>query len=138
MMLMMSDQEVWAPPPSLAHLPRAQWPVISPYAWNLRDLPPPAPDAPTVLSTFSCGGGSSMGYKLAGCRMLGAVDIDPRMMALYVDNLHPPVHLIGVTEWLRTPDRVCRGNPTGPLRADVLPWVLVRGTGEGSEVCEGG
>lgn len=104
MLMMMSDQEVWAPPPSLAHLPRAQWPQISPYAWNLRDLPPPAPDAPTVLSTFSCGGGSSMGYKLAGCRMLGAVDIDPRMMALYVDNLHPPVHMIGsITEVAENP-----------------------------------
>ncbi len=32
-----------------------------------------------------------MGYKLAGCRVLGGVEIDPRMSALYVAN-HAPQH----------------------------------------------
>lgn len=85
----------YPPPPALASLSIEDWPAVSPFAWTLRDMLPAPPDAPTVLSTFSCGGGSSMGYKLAGCRVIGAVDIDPRMMGLYVENLHPPEHLVG-------------------------------------------
>lgn len=55
--------------------------------WTLADLAEPAADAPTVLSTFSCGGGSSMGYKLAGCRVVGAVDIDPVVIDIYERNM---------------------------------------------------
>lgn len=32
-----------------------------------------------VFSCFSCGGGSSMGYKRAGFEVLGNCEIDPRM-----------------------------------------------------------
>ena len=32
-----------------------------------------------VFSCFACGGGSTMGYKLAGCEVLGCCEIDPRM-----------------------------------------------------------
>lgn len=46
-----------------------------------------------------------MGYKLAGFRVLGGVDIDPDMMALYRDN-HRPQHsyLMGVAEFAAIPD----------------------------------
>jgi len=46
-----------------------------------------------------------MGYKLAGFRVLGGVDIDPDMMALYRDN-HKPQHsyLMGVAEFAAIPD----------------------------------
>lgn len=57
-------------------------------AWSLAELP--AADGPTVMSTFACGGGSSMGYKLAGCRIVAANDIDPKMAERYCANLHPP------------------------------------------------
>jgi DNA (cytosine-5)-methyltransferase 1 len=43
----------------------------------------------TAFSTFHCGGGSTMGYKLAGFQVLGGVEIDPRMSAIYVAN-HAP------------------------------------------------
>jgi len=42
-----------------------------------------------VFTCFHCGGGSSMGYKLAGFNVLGGVEIDPKMMALYRANLKP-------------------------------------------------
>jgi DNA (cytosine-5)-methyltransferase 1 len=61
-------------------------------AWKLADLPKPT--GPSVLSCFHCGGGSSMGYKLAGCNVLGGVEIDRKMMALYRANLHPVVSFL--------------------------------------------
>lgn len=61
-----------------------------PWKWWLRDLKPPMEDAPTVFSTFACGGGSSMGYKRAGFRVVGNCEIDPKIAAVYEANLHPP------------------------------------------------
>ena len=64
--------------------------VVSNFSWKwyLRDLLPP--DKPVkVLSTFSCGGGSTMGYKRAGFRVLGNVEIDKAINAMYVKNHHP-------------------------------------------------
>ena len=66
---------------------------------------PPADDAPTVFSCFHCGGGSTMGYKLAGCRVLGGVEIDPAMMAVYRANHHPEhSYLMGVGDFVKIPD----------------------------------
>ena len=42
-----------------------------------------------VMSTFACGGGSSMGYKRAGCEVNAANDIDPEMAWHYCHNLKP-------------------------------------------------
>lgn len=56
--------------------------------WNLSDLPANL-TGPRVMTTFSCGGGSSMGYKLAGCNVVAANDIDPEMKWHYVENLKP-------------------------------------------------
>ena len=42
------------------------------------------------MSTFACGGGSSMGYKRAGCTIVAANDIDPEMAWHYKQNLKPP------------------------------------------------
>ena len=63
--------------------------TVYPWKWNLADLPEPAADAPTAFSCFSCGGGSTMGYKRAGFRVLGNVEIDPAMFAMYMRNHHP-------------------------------------------------
>ena len=46
----------------------------------------------TVFSTFSCGGGSSMGYKRAGFKVLGNVEIDPKINKMYVANNHPEIN----------------------------------------------
>jgi DNA (cytosine-5)-methyltransferase 1 len=42
-----------------------------------------------VFGTFICGGGSSMGYKLAGYHHLGGVELDPGVAATYKQNHHP-------------------------------------------------
>jgi len=63
-----------------------------PYQWTLADGYP-APGVPhhgtTVFSTFACGGGSTMGYKLAGYDVIGCNEIDPQMMAIYRANHRP-------------------------------------------------
>lgn len=59
------------------------------WKWYLSELPEPKQDAPTVFSCFSCGGGSTMGYKRNGFRVLGNVEIDPAMNKIYVANNHP-------------------------------------------------
>lgn len=65
-----------------------------PWEWRLADLPEPAEDAPAVFSTFACGGGSSMGYKRAGYRVLGNCEIDPKIAAVYAANLHPAMSYV--------------------------------------------
>lgn len=59
------------------------------YLWNLSDLANVKPNGCKVFSTFSCGGGSTMGYKLAGYELIGNLEIDPKKNAAYVKNQHP-------------------------------------------------
>lgn len=59
------------------------------YNWSKSDYP--KSHGKTVFSTFACGGGSTMGYKLAGYDVLAANDIDPKMEVIYKEN-HNPKH----------------------------------------------
>lgn len=45
------------------------------YKWNLKDANFPK-DKGKVFSCFACGGGSTMGYKLAGFDVIGCNEID--------------------------------------------------------------
>jgi DNA (cytosine-5)-methyltransferase 1 len=58
-------------------------------AWNLTDLAAIPKNGLNVMSTFACGGGSSMGYKRAGCEVIAANDIDPEMAWHYKLNINP-------------------------------------------------
>lgn len=60
-------------------------------AWSLSDLKDVQSNGVKVMSTFACGGGSTMGYKRAGCEVIGANDIDPEMAYHYKLN-HNPKH----------------------------------------------
>lgn len=61
-----------------------------PYTpWYLSDLKNIPSNGLKVMSTFSCGGGSSLGYKLAGCDVIAANDIDQTMRWHYERNLQP-------------------------------------------------
>lgn len=61
------------------------------HAWFLTDLKNVPQNGVKVMTTFSCGGGSSMGYKLAGCDVIAANDIDKEMAYHYKLN-HNPTH----------------------------------------------
>ena len=65
------------------------------YKWNLSDgYPAPGIEKHglKVFGTFICGGGSTMGYKLAGFDHLGGVEIDPQVADIYKAN-HSPKYL---------------------------------------------
>jgi DNA (cytosine-5)-methyltransferase 1 len=72
--------------------------------WKLTDLEDVPKNGLKVMSCFHCGGGSTMGYKLAGYEVLGGVEIDPEMMKVYRAN-HNPKHsfLMGVEEFNKLP-----------------------------------
>lgn len=59
------------------------------YIWNLEDLKRIKKNGLKVFSCFSCGGGSTMGYKLAEFEVIGNNEIDPKMNEVYVKNNHP-------------------------------------------------
>ena len=68
---------------------------LFPYKWNLSNGYPSAniqKNNYNVFGTFICGGGSTMGYKLAGFNHLGGVEIDTPIADIYKTN-HNPKHL---------------------------------------------
>lgn len=58
------------------------------YNWNLKDAVF-TKDKGKVFSCFACGGGSTMGYKLAGFDVIGHNDIDKKMIEVYKENHNP-------------------------------------------------
>ena len=59
-----------------------------PYKWTLAEANF-TKDKGKVFSCFACGGGSTMGYKLAGFDVLGCNEIDPKMIDAYKTNHNP-------------------------------------------------
>lgn len=63
-----------------------------PYKWNLADGYPAKgiePNGLNVFGTFVCGGGSTMGYKLAGFSHFGGVELTPHYSRIYKENHKP-------------------------------------------------
>jgi DNA (cytosine-5)-methyltransferase 1 len=58
------------------------------YNWTLKDAVF-TKDKGKVFSCFACGGGSTMGYKLAGFDVIGHNDIDKKMIEVYKENHKP-------------------------------------------------
>lgn len=58
------------------------------WKWYFADYPKEK-NGLKAFSCFACGGGSTMGYKLAGCEVVGCCEIDPKMNEIYVKNHHP-------------------------------------------------
>lgn len=57
------------------------------WRWSFSDYP--EKNGLKVFSCFACGGGSTMGYKLCGCEVLGDLEIDKRVNDVYIANHHP-------------------------------------------------
>lgn len=71
---------------------------LFPYKWYLKDGYPSkniSKNNYNVFGTFICGGGSTMGYKLAGFNHLGGVEIDPQVADIYKTN-HNPKYLFNI------------------------------------------
>jgi DNA (cytosine-5)-methyltransferase 1 len=64
-----------------------------PYNWTLADAKF-TKDKGKVFSCFACGGGSTMGYKLAGFDVIGANDIDKKMAEVYKLNHDPKYYFL--------------------------------------------
>lgn len=74
------------------------------WKWTFSDYPKEK-NGLKVFSCFACGGGSTMGYKLAGCEVLGCCEIDPKMNAIYVENHHPKYnYLMDIREFNKLED----------------------------------
>lgn len=79
-------------------LPSTDW------KWSFADYPKEK-NGLNVFSCFACGGGSTMGYKLAGCNVLGCCEIDPKMNEIYVKNHHPKYNfLMDIRDFNQLPD----------------------------------
>lgn len=68
--------------------------ITNPHAWSLKDLYKVPSNGIKVMTTFACGGGSSMGYKLAGCDVIAANDIDEEMAWHYKLNVNPKYYFL--------------------------------------------
>lgn len=74
------------------------------YNWTLKDTIFKE-DKGTVVSAFSCGGGSSLGYKKAGFKVIGAIDIDKRLTDVYKLNLDTKyVFTESITDFVKRDD----------------------------------
>lgn len=75
------------------------------WKWTMAEDYPKEKNGLTVFSCFACGGGSTMGYKLAGCDVLGCCEIDPKMNEVYVANHHPKYnYLMDIRDFNNLPD----------------------------------
>lgn len=74
------------------------------YNWTLKDANF-TKDKGKVFSCFACGGGSTMGYKLAGFDVIGCNEIDPKMNKCYVENHNPKFnYLCDIRELVKMED----------------------------------
>ena len=58
------------------------------YDWTFKDYPTEC-NKKKVFGAFSCGGGSTMGFKLAGFEHLGGIEIDKKFAKTYLKNHNP-------------------------------------------------
>ena len=74
------------------------------WKWSFKDYPKEK-NGLKVFSCFACGGGSTMGYKLAGCEVIGCCEIDPKMNEVYVKNHNPKYNfLMDIRDFNNIPD----------------------------------
>lgn len=91
--------------------------VSNDWKWTFSDYPKEK-NGIKVFSCFSCGGGSTMGYKLAGCDVIGCCEIDPKMMEIYKANHNPKYpFLMDLRDFNKIP---CEELPKELFNLDIL------------------
>lgn len=76
------------------------------WKWTMKNDYPKEKNGLKVFSCFACGGGSSMGYKLAGYDVIGCCEIDPKMNEIYIQNNHPKHNfLMDIREFNKIPKK---------------------------------
>lgn len=92
-------------PEMWSQMAQVDYPAILAEAWR-QAITPRENDAPTVISTFAGGGGSSLGYLMAGYRELLAVEWDDNAVATlklnfpHLDIYHGDIARLSVDEIL--------------------------------------
>ena len=75
------------------------------WKWTMANDYPKEKNGLKVFSCFACGGGSTMGYKLAGCDVIDCCEIDPKMNEVYIKNHHPKHNfLMDIREFNKIPN----------------------------------
>lgn len=75
------------------------------WKWTMANDYPKEKNGLKVFSCFACGGGSTMGYKLAGCEVIGCCEIDAKINEVYVKNHHPKYnYLMDIREFNKLED----------------------------------
>lgn len=75
------------------------------WKWTMANDYPKKKNGLKVFSCFACGGGSTMGYKLAGCEVIGCNEIDKKMNEVYVKNHNPKYnYLMDIREFNKLED----------------------------------
>ena len=75
-----------------------------PYNWRLSEAKF-TKDKGKVFSCFACGGGSTMGYKLAGFDVIGCNEIDAKVNRCYVANHSPRYNFLEDIRTVRERER---------------------------------
>lgn len=68
--------------------------MIFPWKWWLKNKYPATGikyHGSRVFSCFCCGGGSTMGYKLAGYNVIGGLEVDSKIADIYIKNHNPKI-----------------------------------------------
>lgn len=74
--------------------------------WNWKFSDYPKSNGLKVFSCFACGGGSTMGYKLAGYDVVGDLEIDKRMNKIYLANHKPKYnYVMDIREFNKIPNK---------------------------------
>ena len=76
-----------------------------PYNWRLSEAKF-TKDKGKVFSCFACGGGSTMGYKLAGFDVIGCNEIDAKVNRCYVANHSPRYNFLEDIRTLRERENI--------------------------------
>lgn len=73
--------------------------------WYMKELNSIKGNGLKVMSAFSCGGGSTMGYKLSGYEVIGNIEIDKKIAEMYVKNHNPRYsYNMDIRDFLLIPD----------------------------------